>query len=102
MEHFRMEDTDIVKAVMKETGTTQVALTQLLGYANQSAVSGRLNSRGLGVERFVSMLEAMGYEVVVRKIVKRDGSEDEVRGGLENSADEKEWVVAPGKRRREV
>ena len=70
-----MKEADIIRAVMKETGTTQVTLTELLGYGHQSSVSGRINSPRMSVERFSAMIDAMGYEVVVREKQPVTGSE---------------------------
>ena len=62
-----MRDTEIVKDVMKVTGTTQAKLAEKLGYKSVSAVTGRLNTPRLSVNRFAAMLDALGYEVVVRE-----------------------------------
>lgn len=74
----RIGDTDILKMVMKRTGTTQIGLRDALHYKSQSAVSGRLNTPNIGVKTFAALLNAMNYEVIVREIVNDDDSDDEI------------------------
>ena len=62
-----MTGTEIIRDVMKQEGITQMALAERMGYANNSAVAGRLNSPRISAEKLVEMLGAMGYEVIVRK-----------------------------------
>lgn len=69
-----MNGTAIVKAAMSETGTTQVKLSQMLGYKGQGTVSQRINTMRMSLDKFVEMLSAMGYEVIVRKpVVDEEG-----------------------------
>lgn len=86
----RLDNTEIIREVMKETGINQLKLSQILGYKTQSGLSGRLNSVSMSVERFVTFIEAMGYEVVVRK-------SNSIIYDEENSG--KEWVVSPGRKK---
>ncbi len=62
-----MKSNDIVKAVMKETGTTQLMLAQELGFTSQSTVSGLINRTRMSVDKLVELVNTMGYEVIVRK-----------------------------------
>lgn len=78
MEKQVMKDTEIVRDIMKETGTTQMMLKDMLGYKAQSSVSGRLNTPRMSVERFSAMLDVLGYEVVVRDKAQQS---------------DKEWIV---------
>ena len=62
-----MSGTDIIRNVMREEGITHQALAEQLGYRSTSAVTGRLATPRISVDKMVEMLEAMGYEVIVRK-----------------------------------
>lgn len=62
-----MRSNDIIKAVMKETGTTQAVMAKELGFTAQSTVSSLLNRSRMSVEKMVETLNLMGYEVIVRK-----------------------------------
>jgi transcriptional regulator with XRE-family HTH domain len=56
--------------LMKETGITQTQLAKLLGMKNQSNVSEALK-RDLKYSLFESMVDALGYEIIIQK--KRRG-----------------------------
>ena len=70
-----MTENEILKAAMKETGTTQIKLCDMLGYSTQSSISGVLNSTRMSVDKFVELLYMMGYEVIVCDHYNRGGSE---------------------------
>lgn len=90
-ELIRLKDADVIRAAIIDRGITQAALAGLLGYGNQSSVSGRLNGKSMSTERFVTMLSAMGYEVIVRKV-----EFDEQTGEITK---EDKWQVAPSEHR---
>ena len=61
-----MKFNGIIREAMKETGTTQARLGEVLGI-KQNAVSNMLNRTEPSLATFQSVLEAMGYEIVVQK-----------------------------------
>lgn len=61
-----MKPNDVVYSLLKDTNTTQGALAHLIGKASAAAVSNRLNRNAMGVDAFVEMVNALGYEIVVR------------------------------------
>ena len=65
-----MNEKDIVSAVMKTEGVTQVELARELEWASQQVVGNKLNRKtSMRVEDFVRMLDVMGYEVIVKKSI---------------------------------
>ncbi len=89
MQKEPMTGVEVLRDVMKEEAITQKELSDRLGYSNPSAITNRLNSTSISMERFVSILSVMGYEVVVRK-------------NRESGSDDNEWIVAAGRRMREL
>lgn len=61
-----MTPSEIIHAILKRTNTTQAELAQRLGYTTQGTVSNRLNRGEMKVGTFLNMLDALGYEFVVR------------------------------------
>ena len=84
MERFEMKATDAIRAILAQEGITQTELAKTLGYAQQSAVSGRLNTTRPSIDKIGEILSVLGYEMVIRK----------VEGG------EREYVVMDGIRGR--
>ncbi len=63
-----MKSNEVVRAVMSADGITQVELANKLGYKTQSGVGNALSrENGVRVDVFVKMMNAMGYDVVVRR-----------------------------------
>lgn len=63
-----MKSNEVVRAVMSADGITQANLAAKLGYSGQSAVGNALSrENGMRVDVFVKMMNAMGYDVVVRR-----------------------------------
>lgn len=62
-----MNAKSIVELVMKETGQTQSQIAVLIGAKGQQNISAAMNRADLKVGFFVKVLNAMGYEVVVKK-----------------------------------
>ena len=56
--------TDIFRLAMKERNVKQIELADKLGIL-QSAVSGNLNRRRIGLDVFNTMLDALDYDVAV-------------------------------------
>lgn len=59
-----IEERQILKNALKERGMMQVDLADKLGIL-QSAVSGNINRRRMGLDVFSTMLNAMDYDVAV-------------------------------------
>jgi antitoxin component HigA of HigAB toxin-antitoxin module len=63
-----MKSNKAIRAVMSSDGITQANLAERLGYKTQSGVSNALSrENGMRVDVFVKMMNAMGYDVVVRR-----------------------------------
>lgn len=63
-----MKSNEVVRTVMSADGITQANLAAKLGYSGQSAVGNALSrENGMRVDVFVKMMNAMGYDVVVRR-----------------------------------
>lgn len=63
-----MKSNEVVRAVMSADGITQAELANKLGYKTQSGVGNALSrENGMRVDVFVKMMNAMGYDVVVRR-----------------------------------
>lgn len=63
-----MKPGDIVKEALKTMGWSQKALAKQAGYGEEkhTSVSNRINNHTMKVDTFVRLLNAMGYELVVR------------------------------------
>ena len=69
-----MKSSDIVRAKMKDAGITQKELADKLGYKTQSCIGDALaRKNGVRIDVFVKMMNALGYEVIVRR-----GKDEEV------------------------
>lgn len=63
-----MKSNEVVRTVMSADGITQANLAAKLGYKTQSGVGNALSrENGMRVDVFVKMMNAMGYDVVVRR-----------------------------------
>lgn len=63
-----MKSNEAIRAVMSTDGITQANLAAKLGYKTQSGVGNALSrENGMRVDVFVKMMNAMGYDVVVRR-----------------------------------
>jgi antitoxin component HigA of HigAB toxin-antitoxin module len=63
-----MKSNDAIRSVMSADGITQMELANKLGYKTQSGVGNALSrENGMRVDVFVKMMNAMGYDVVVRR-----------------------------------
>jgi len=73
---------EIIKDIMNIKHWSQVKLAEQAGFKSQSNITGILNRHStMKVDSLVQMVEAMGYEVVIRD--KSDTS--------------REWIVTDGK-----
>lgn len=62
-----MNAKEIITATMKQSGLNQTQMASMIGLKNQSGFSMALGRSDLKVGFFVKVLNAMGYEVVVKK-----------------------------------
>lgn len=63
-----MKSNEVVRTVMSADGMTQANLAAKLGYETQSGVGNALSRKnGMRVDVFVKMMNAMGYDVIVRR-----------------------------------
>ena len=73
-----MKGSEIIKTLLKETKTTQLQLSQMLGYKGQSAVAERLK-KDMRISVFAKMANALGYDIYV---VKRKPGKTAVEKGV--------------------
>ena len=66
-----MKRRDAIKAAMKDVGVTQEVLAEMLGYSSQNSVASAIG-RNISMNKFEDMMEALGFEIVIRR--KRKGS----------------------------
>ena len=63
-----MNEKEIIKTAMAADGITQKELAEALEWGSQQAVGNMLTRKNsMRLDNFVKMLNAMGYDVVVRK-----------------------------------
>ena len=63
-----MKSNEVIREAMKIDGISQANLATKVGYKNQSSVGNALSrENGMRVDVFVKMMNAMGYDVVVRR-----------------------------------
>ena len=61
-----MNEKDIIRAAMNVRGYNQTMLAEQAGLKRQTNVSEMLRSRSIRVDNFVKLLNAMGFEVIVK------------------------------------
>ena len=61
-----MNEKNIITEAMKSCGWNQQLLAEKCGYKSQSAISNKVNGKSLRVDTFAKILDAMGYEIVVK------------------------------------
>ena len=61
-----MKVADVLKLVIKESGTTQARLAKVLGYKSQSGIAERIKGN-ITVDNLLAITDAIGYEVVIQK-----------------------------------
>ena len=63
-----MDERKLIKYLLKEIGWSQERLAKEAGFARQSNITGMLNNNksGMKVANLYTLLDAMGYELVVR------------------------------------
>lgn len=61
-----MNEIEIVKTMMKVKGASGAVLAEKLGYNTPSAVTNRLQSKTMTVEKLVELLGALDCELVIK------------------------------------
>lgn len=61
-----MKRKDAIKAAMKDANVTQEVLADKLGYASQNSVASAIG-RNISMDKFEEMMEALGFEIVIRR-----------------------------------
>lgn len=61
-----MNEKEIIKTAMSARGYNQTMLASAAGLKRQSNVSEMLRGKSLRVDNFVKLLDAMGFDVVVK------------------------------------
>ena len=61
-----MKRKDAIKAAMKDAHITQEVLAEMLGYASQNSVASAIG-RNISMDKFEEMMEALGFEIVIRR-----------------------------------
>lgn len=64
-----MNEIEIVKALMRAKGVSGAVLAEKLGYTTPSAVTNRLQSKTMTVEKLVELLAAMDCELIIKNKV---------------------------------
>ncbi len=57
---------ELVKKAMKARGYTQAMLAKKLGYSGSNAIAMALSGRNMRVDIFLTMLNALDFEVVIK------------------------------------
>lgn len=68
-----MNERQIIRAILKEEGLTQPELSERLGYKRETVGTILKGKSVMGVDKMCRMLEALGYEAVIRKKGSADG-----------------------------
>ena len=76
-----MNEKEVIKAAMEARGFNQTMLADKAGLKRQSNVSEMLRGKSLRVDNLVKLLDAMGFDVVVKD---RNGSKKENQWKVEN------------------
>ena len=74
-ERCNVNHTQAIKKVMKDTKTRQIDLAERIGAKSHTVISERVNYPNISLRTMLEMLDAMGYELLVRQ------SRDEQRDG---------------------
>ena len=67
-----MTPSELIYKLLKDTKTTQTELAKSLGYKSAAAISNRLNRGTMNMDSFMEILNALGYEMIVRPKVMGD------------------------------
>ena len=72
-----MKHTEIIKAIMRKEGVTLAELALATGMAGPSGVGRRINRKNGTIMQTVDILDALGYEMVIRPATKEPLAENE-------------------------
>lgn len=72
-----MKHTEIIKAIMRKEGITLADLALATGMAGPSGVSRRINRKNGTIMQTTDILDALGYEMVIRRAAKEPLAENE-------------------------
>ena len=64
-----MKRKDAIKAAMKDAGVTQEVLAEMMGYSGQNSVASAI-SRNISMDKFEKLMDALGFEIVIRRTRK--------------------------------
>lgn len=67
-----MNDRQIIRAILKRMGMTQPELSEKIGYKKETVGTILKGKSEMGVGKLYRMLNALGYEVIIRRA---DGSD---------------------------
>lgn len=70
-----MKFNDIIRQAMQNTSTTQQDLGDKLG-VRQNAIANTVARPGISLDKFVTIMDALGYEIAVRP--KNDRNSEEI------------------------
>lgn len=71
-----MTSKEIIKTALAKAGISQTQLSEMLHYSNKTAVGAILNkNNSLRADIFCKWLDALGFEVVIRRKGKKSGAE---------------------------
>lgn len=72
-----MTEQEIIKTILMMQKVSQEELAHLVGYKSQTNIAGLLNNskRGMRVDKLVQLLDALGYELVIREEEPETGME---------------------------
>lgn len=88
-----MNEIEIVKVLMKKKGYSGAKLAEDLGYTHASAVTNRLQSKTMTVEKLVELLSEMKCELIIRDTI---GDKDVFTVTNENRNDVKSYKKKVG------
>lgn len=72
-----MTEQEIIKTILMMQKVSQEELAHRVGYKSQTNIAGLLNNskRGMRVDKLVQLLDALGYELVIREQDPEEGME---------------------------
>ena len=62
-----MNHTEVIKTVLSNAGASQADVAKQIGAKSRAVVSERINHTNIGIKALLELLEAVGYEIVVRE-----------------------------------
>jgi len=74
-----------VKKILKQENLTQIELSERMGYARSTSLSTVLSSNNPKANNLIKMMDALGYEIVLRP---KNGSNKVARSVILNDEEE--------------